>query len=317
MEIRERTFTFDSVATGKRIFVRVTEPVNLSDVVGVLQIVHGMAEHSGVYRDFATFMAQNGSVVAAHDHLGHGQSVSSGADYGYFENGGCRNLVMDTKKLHTILREEYENLPFFLFGHSMGSFICRAYMARFGSDMKAAVFMGTSAGPGTAVGQLQLQALKVLVHRCGPKGHDPLPEKLSTGAYNKAFAPNRTPNDWVSTDETEVDRYTNDPLCGFPLTVSGYRDVAELLLDINKPLWYRQIPKHVPFLLIAGEQDPVGDFGKGVRKVYEGMRRAGCQVELKLYPGLRHALITERDHFQVYHDLLTFFEKARTCEPEE
>ena len=279
---------------------------------GVLQLVHGMQEYIERYQELAEYMASAGYFVVGHDHLGHGDSVKSPEELGYVGRQGAVLWLRDIGQIRRMAVSYAPKVPYIILGHSMGSFVCRAYVARFGSDMKAVALMGTSAGPGAAVGQLQLQALKVLVHRCGPKGHDPLPQKLSTGAYNKAFAPNRTPNDWVSTDETEVDRYTNDPLCGFPLTVSGYRDVAELLLDINKPLWYRKIPKHVPFLLLSGEQDPVGDFGKGVRKVYAGMRRAGCQVELKLYPGLRHALITEQNHFRVYNDLLTFFEKART-----
>ena len=310
MEIQKRTFTFDSVVTGEHIFVRVVEPACREQAVAVLMVTHGMAEYGGVYEDYASFMAEHGYVVVVQDHLGHGRSVAEGEDFGYFGNGGCHNLVMDMKKLHTMLRDDYEPLPFFLFGHSMGSFLARTYMARFGGDMKAAVFMGTSAGSGKIMAGLQQRALQMLIRRKGPKGHDPLPEKLSTGAYNKSFAPNRTANDWVSSDEEEVDRYTRDPLCGFPLTVSGYRDVAKLLDQVNQSLWYQRIPKDTPMLLISGEQDPVGDFGKGVRKVYERMKKVGCQVQLKLYPSVRHALITEKNRQEVFGDLLAILEGA-------
>ena len=132
-------------------------------------------------------------------------------------------------------------------------------------------------------------------------------EKIATGPYNKKFKPNRTNYDWVTSKEEEVDRFVNDPLCGFPLTVQGYIDLGTLLYAINTDQWYRRVPKDLPILLISGENDPVGDMGKGVRRVFDKLNKTGHDVKLTLYPRIRHALITEMNSAQVYEDLYAFF----------
>lgn len=309
MELIQKDISFDSCACDERIFVRVIEPAAREDARGVLQIAHGMAEHSALYLDFAAFLARAGFVVAVNDHLGHGRSVSKGGAFGYFGEGGAQNLVKDMHKLYGIVHAEHPELPYFLMGHSMGSFLARSYAAQFGEELAAAVFMGTCGPQNRAVLAAERRLADYMVAKLGVKAHHPLFARLSTERFNKAFAPNRTAGDWVTRDEAEVDRYLADPLCGFDLTVSGYRDVVYLQSEVTSREWLRRLPASLPVLLISGDRDPLGDFSKGIRALEESLRASGHQVETILYPQARHALITETNRDEVYRDLLAFLER--------
>jgi alpha-beta hydrolase superfamily lysophospholipase len=309
VDILTRELSFDSSNGSDRIFVRIVEPADKSNVRAVLQIAHGMAEHSLLYMDFAKYIASFGFAVAMNDHLGHGKSVSTGGAFGYFGEGGCQNLINDMHKLHGIMRDAYPNLPYFLMGHSMGSFLARAYTSQFGTELAGAVYMGTSAGPGAAILEAQIIFANSVVKKRGIKGHDPVFEKLSIRKYNTAFVPNRTISDWISRDEAEVDRYVNDPLCGFDLAASGYRDILYLQKEINCADWYRRVPD-IPILLISGDRDPVGEFGKGVKKVAKGLTKTGHRVQLILYPEARHALLSETNKDEVHGDIYNFLDSA-------
>lgn len=308
MEILQREMSFDSCAGEERIFVRILEPEDHSQVRGVLQIAHGMAEHSLLYLDFAQFMAKKGFAVFMNDHLGHGKSVSTGGAYGYFGEGGCQNMVLDMHKLSGMIRTDYPGKPLLLMGHSMGSFLSRSYAAQFGGELAAAVFLGTCGNPGRLMLNSELAFANGIVKKYGPKAHYPLFSKLSTEKFNKIFAPNRTPHDWLSRDEAEVDRYSSDPLCGFDLTVSGYRDILELQRKISAPQWYQEVPLDLPILLVAGDRDPVGDCGKGVRQVAKQLKDTGHQVKLILYPGARHVVLCETNKEEAYRDISEFLE---------
>lgn len=209
------------------------------------------------------------------------------------------------KKLSTILQQEHPGLPLILLGHSMGSFLTRAYLARFGSELAAAVILGTGEIPNRMMWKSQCVLAEQIVRKKGPRGHDPLFARLSTQRFNKAFAPNRTPNDWLSRDEKEVDRYTSDPLCGFDLTASAYRDILLLQGEIAGKQWAEKVPK-LPLLVLSGDKDPVGDFGKGVERVVKNLQETGHSVEWKLYPEARHVLLCETNRAQVFHDIEKF-----------
>ena len=307
MDLLQKELSFDSCAGEERIFAREIAPAG-GKVRGVLQIAHGMAEHSQLYLPFADWLAREGFAVAINDHLGHGRSVSKGGAFGYFGPGGAQNLVRDMRKLAFLVREEYPDAPYFLMGHSMGSFLARSYAAQFGGELAGAVFMGTCGPQNRAVMAAERRLADKLVDKLGPKAHHPLFARLSTGRFNKAFAPNRTASDWVTRDVQEVDRYVADPLCGFDLTVSGYRDVVYLQSEVTSERWLRRVPKSLPILLISGDQDPLGDFGKGIRRLSSRLESTGHQVQTVLYPGARHALITETNRSEVFRDILAFLE---------
>ncbi|WP_162611424.1 alpha/beta fold hydrolase [Anaeromassilibacillus sp. An200] len=309
MELLMKEISFDSCACDERIFVRVVEPADKLHTRGVLQIAHGMAEHSLLYLDFANYMARAGFAVAINDHLGHGKSVSKGGAFGYFGEGGAQNLVRDMHKLYSLMHAEYPKAPYFLMGHSMGSFLARSYAAQFGNELTAAVFMGTCGPQNRMVFAAERKLADRMVDKFGAKSHHPLFSRMSIERFNKAFAPNRTPSDWVTRDEAEVDRYVADPLCGFDFTVSGYRDVVYLQSEVTSDDWLRRLPKTLPVLLISGDQDPLGDFGKGIRRLLTRLQETGHDAEMILYPGARHALITETNRDEVYRDLLSYLEK--------
>lgn len=305
MDILQREMSFDSCLNDERIFVRIYEPADKAKVKAVLQIAHGMAEHSLLYIDFAKYMASKGYAVAINDHLGHGKSVSAGGAYGFFGDGGCQNMVDDMHKLSDIMHSEHPNVPYILMGHSMGSFLARAYTAQFGNELDAAIYLGTCGDLSASVFKAEMLLAERIIKKRGEKSHHPLFAKLSTQKFNRAFAPFRTPNDWLSRDEGEVDKYTKDPLCGFDLTVSGYRDIVLLQKEISSPRWYKNVPD-IPILILSGDRDPVGDFGKGVKKVAQKLEKAGRRVRLVLYPEARHVVLCETNKEEVYQEIESF-----------
>lgn len=309
MDILQREMSYESCLNGERIFARVFQPADSCRVKAILQIAHGMAEHSLLYVDFARQVASQGYVVAVNDHLGHGKSVSAGGSYGYFGDGGCRNLVCDMHKLNSIIRKDYPEVPCFLLGHSMGSFLARSYAAQYGAQLSGLILVGTCGNAGKAVYKAEKLLAEHILKKKGARGHDPIFAKLSTKKYNKAFPPCRTPNDWISRDTRQVDLYTNDPLCGFDLTVSGYRDIICLQEEINSRQGYKKIPD-IPILIVSGDRDPVGGFGKGVRRFAEKMNKTGHRVKVVLYPGARHAILTETNSSEVYEEIMNFLSSA-------
>lgn len=309
MEIITKEITYDASSGEGRIFARAFAPAQKENVRGILQIAHGMAEHSLRYAEFASYLARQGFVVGINDHAGHGKSVSDKESYGYFGPGGYMNLVKDMHKLRQFLQEDFPQAPYMIMGHSMGSFLTRRYLIQYGKGISAAVICGTSAGLPAPAMRAGLAFANRITAKKGPKGHDVRLKNLTIGGYNRAFRPARTEYDWLSRDETQVDLYQNDPLCGFDFTVSGYRELVRMLYDVNRPGWFRAVP-HIPLLLISGDRDPVGDFGKGVKKVHRNLVKTGHDVKLLLYPEARHELLNEINKLEVCEDIFSFLRKT-------
>lgn len=263
--------------------------------IAVLQIAHGVAEHILRYDDFARYLNDRGILVAGHDHLGHGKSLPEGGTPVYFgDRATWETVVDDIHLLHDRLREQYPDLPILLMGHSMGSFLSRSYLIRYPGTVDAAIIMGTGWQPKAVVaGGLAVARSTAAV--VGESGTSDLVTQLAFGAYNKQFAPNRTSCDWLSADTDNVDAYMADPLCGADATVGLFRQML-LGIRFNQRLSnLRRMDAQTPVLFIAGDKDPVGANGAGVRRTYQEFLRAGMQdCTLKLYPGLRHEILNEK-----------------------
>ena len=274
-------------------------------VRAVLQICHGVAEHIARYDAFARYLNGLGIAVVGHDHLGHGLSLPEGGTPVYFGESNTWNTVVDDiYVLHQRIRLWYPDVPLYIMGHSMGSFLTRTYLIRYPGTVKAAVIMGTGWQPKAVIagGMAVAKAVGAVV---GENGTSDLVTNLAFGAYNKLFAPNRTSCDWLSADEGNVDAYMADPLCGADATVGLFRQMLSGIRFNQKLSNLRQMDPRIPVLFVAGEKDPVGDCGNGVRRTYQEFRRAGVQdCTLKLYPGLRHEILNEKaQQQQIFEDI--------------
>ena len=278
---------------------------------GVIQIVHGMSEYIDRYDDLAKYFVSRGFVVCGEDHIGHGKSVSDSSEYGDMPaNGGKDILLGDVRTLHLMARELYPDAPYIIYGHSMGSFITRAYIARYGDDLAACVLSGTGSVP-AALSKVGRFMARTLASVKGNKHRSPFIDNMGAGAYGKQIENARTPLDWLSTDEAVVDAYIADDLCGFMFTVGGYATLLDLTAGVVTPACAAKVPKDLPIFLVAGDGDPVGDIGKGVVAAAQLLRDAGVKrVDEKIYVGMRHEIHNEIGHEQVYDEVASWIEEA-------
>ena len=264
----------------------------VNKVKGVVQIAHGMAEYSNRYARFAMELCRHGYAVYINDHLGHGCSVANADELGFFGDDGPNSLVEDMKQLTDIARQEYPNTPIFLFGHSMGSFLSRKYTAKYGHQLDG---MGV------------LLADYIVKHE-GKLHRSSFLDNMAFGTYNKKTA-KKTKFDWLSRDEKEVEKYIHDENCGFLFTAAGFKTLFSVLKEVSAKVWYKTVPAHLQILLIAGDKDPVGEYGKGVTEVYETLRKTGhTNTVMKLYPEARHELLNELNRDEVAEDVIRWLD---------
>ncbi|MBR3771175.1 MAG: alpha/beta fold hydrolase [Clostridium sp.] len=276
----------------------------------VVQISHGMVEYVERYDRFARFLNEAGIVVVGNDHLGHGLSVNNEEEFGYFgENEPSKTVVDDLYQVTLKMKKKYEGIPYFVMGHSMGSFMIRRYIMTYGSLVDGVVIMGTGSTPVPVL--LGAKSFISIVRRLkGNTYRSALCDRLCFGNYNKRIHPVRTEKDWLTKDEQIVDQYLNTPMCTFLFTTNGYHTLFSTISFIQKKENIDKIPKDLPVYLISGEDDPVGNYGRGVKKVYEIYKHKNIQdIELKLYKGDRHELVNETDYEVVYQDILSWIEK--------
>lgn len=309
MRTEKVSFSVDSALPEHKVKGFIYSPVVKANVKAIFPIAHGMAEHKERYDEFCSFMAENGYAVMAYDHIGHGESVNSDEELGFFgARAGWRNLIEDVNSVIEFAKGEFGNKPVILFGHSMGSFIARAYTKKYGIKLAAAVFCGTS-GANPAAG-IAVRIADAVAKSKGDTYRSEFINTLAFGAYNKKIKPARTDFDWLSTVEEEVDKYVADKYCGFLFTACGFRDLFTLLKSVSDKSWYKGIRKELPMLLISGDADPVGEYGKGVRQVYKELKNTGHEkTSLKLYPGDRHEILNEADRQTVMEDILAWCDK--------
>lgn len=275
----------------------------------ILQITHGMVEFIERYAGFAEFLTEKGYMVVGHDHIGHGQSVASQEDWGYFCEGNPSDvLVADMHKLRTLIQEENPDVPYFMMGHSMGSFMLRKYLAFHNEGLRGAIIMGTGFIPGNMTG-LALKLTALVTKLRGSKYRSKLIQSLAFGADYKGFdMTGEKPEDsWLTKDVDIVNQYYNEPRCTYMFTVNGYKGLFEAVNFSCNPENAQKLPQKLPLFIVSGAQDPVGGLGKGVMDVYEMYKSAGIKdLTYKLYENDRHEILNETDRQVVYGDLLAW-----------
>lgn len=272
----------------------------------VFQIAHGVSEYIERYDEFACFLAENGYVVCGNDHLGHGKSVDSFDDLGYTaEEDGDNRMIEDMHILYTIMHKRYPTLPYYLFGHSMGSFCARVYATSFWNELSGLILCGTGELPSAAV--VLEEPVRFLCKKLGARTSVPaaLLDKVQTLMVRDA----KTSKDWLSRNEENVQNYINDPLCGADFKMSLIRDLISLANSACTDEWASLIPPTLPILLISGAKDPVGLNGKGVINVCDNLEDVGHTPTCYLYPGDRHEILFEDDREKIFGDILTWLEK--------
>lgn len=284
---------------------------------GIVQIVHGMAEHIDRYDDFARFLAGQGYVVCAHDHIGHGKSVSSPEQYGCLPvQGGKDILIEDVHELRKTVAARYaRQIPYILFGHSMGSFVVRAYLARYAEGLAAAIICGTGQQPLMLSKGGNFLARRIAASQ-GEDFKSPLLHRRGAGAYSRQIVDARTEFDWISTDPAVVDAYAADERCGFVFSAGGYATLTDLTDEIATHACAAKVPHDLPVLFVSGADDPVGRCGKGVRAAADQLRRAGVvNVDVVLYEGMRHEILNEPEHERVYAEIVQWIGEHACVRP--
>lgn len=275
----------------------------------ILQITHGMVEFIERYAKFAEFLTENGYMVVGHDHIGHGQSVASKEDWGYFCEGHPSDIVVeDMHKLRTLIQEENPDVPYFMLGHSMGSFMLRKYLAFHNDNLRGAIIMGTGFIPENMT-NLALKLTGIVAKFKGSRHRSKLIQSLAFGSDYKGFdmTGEQPENSWLTKDVDIVNQYYNEPRCTYMFTVNGYKGLFEAVNYSCNPENAAKIPKKLPLFVVSGAQDPVGGLGKGVMEVHNLYRDAGIlDLTCKLYENDRHEILNETDKEKVYSDILAW-----------
>ena len=279
------------------------------EVRAVLQLSHGMVEFIDRYKPLAENLAARGILVTGNDHLGHGGSIRTKEDYGYFgEPDGNRALLEDLHAVTTLTKQLYPGVPYFLLGHSMGSFYARQYLCEWGDKLDGAIIMGTGYQPKALV-QLARTICRVLAVFHGWHYRSKLVARLSFLGYNKGLE-GRTAHDWLNRDPVEVDRYRADERCTFIFTLNAYYSMFSGILRLYDPALLARVPKDLPLLFLAGDADPVGEQGAGVKRAVKSLLDAGVKnIEVKLYPSARHELLVELNREEVFADIGDWLER--------
>ena len=285
------------------------EPDN-GNIRAVFQIVHGMQEYIERYNAFAEFLASNGFLVVGEDHLGHGHTAATEKDLGYFTKDHPETVIVrDVHRLKKMTQEKYPGIPYFILGHSMGSFILRKYLTMYGNGIDGAIIAGTGVMPAIVTG-LAIFLTNVEKVFFGDRHISPLIDKIAFGGYNKKIKDAKSPSDWICSDRAVVRKSDQDSLCTFKFSVNAYRTLFKILNFVCRNKNLVTVPKELPILILSGDEDPVGAYGKGPQTVYEQYVKIGItDIGIKLYPGMRHEILNEKGNSEVYSDILNWTEK--------
>ena len=269
----------------------------------MIQLVHGMCEYIERYEPYIEFLTEKGLLVYGDNHLGHKGSVRGPQDMGFFaEEDGWTCLVKDEYRLTKIMKEAYPGLPLFLYGHSMGSFISRAYVTSHADELQGLILSGT-AGSNSAL-SMGMKLAGFVKRLRGERSQSALLSMMMFGSYNKRYKDAKSAYAWLTRDEKVVEAYEADPYCGFTFSTSGYLDLMKLLEFVTSDDWYRKVPADLPIYVVSGSMDPVGGWGDGINEVSAKLKqteRADCTV--KLYKDMRHEIHNEIGKEVVWNDI--------------
>ena len=280
----------------------------LANPRAVVQISHGMVEHVGRYTELISRLCDAGIAVFANDHLGHGRTALETGEFGVFGAYGAREFVV--RDLHTVTgfaKKEYPDLPLFLLGHSMGSFLCRMYAARWGDELDGLIVLGTGGpNPMLPLAKIIAGTSSLLL---GPRHPGKVINKLTFGSYNSRYEKGAPPDAWITRDREIRDRFKDDPMGHFTFSAGAFRELFAMIGEVSRKSWAKKLPKDLPIFLASGDMDPVGGWGKGVTKVAKMLEDAGLEkMTFRLYPGFRHELHNEIGRDEFYRDLSAWLE---------
>lgn len=272
----------------------------------VLQISHGMCEYIERYEDFIDYLTGKGFLVCGNDHLGHKNSVPSKDKLGYFApKDGYTFLPRDLARVTRMVQRQYPDLPFFLLGHSMGSFVARAYLTRYPDLIDGIIICGSAgSNPALGAGSFLISVIKAFK---GEFYRSPFIDKLMFGNYNSRYKNTSSKFDWLTHDKAVIEKYEKDEYCNFLFTTSAYKDLTRLLHYVSSQQWYEAVPKELPVFIISGDMDPVGNWGKGILEVEKKLQAQGLtDLTVKLYKDMRHEILNETGKEEVYQDVLNW-----------
>ncbi len=273
--------------------------------IGLFHVVHGMTEHIERYDFFMRKLAEDGYVCFGYDHLGHGKTAKNADELGFIAHkDGWNYLAKDVSVFAEAMKEKYgESLPYYLMGHSMGSFISRLAAEKYIKPDKF-IIMGTGGpNPAAGIGLFVIDVAKIFK---GERHISKTIDNIAFGTYNSHFKDENDPIAWLTKDKEQKKKYAADPYCTFKFTLSAMHDLVTLNKKANRAAWFKSIK--MPVLLVSGADDPVGDYGKGVTKVYEKLKKAGCDVRIKLYENCRHEILNDTCRDEVVRDIENFID---------
>ena len=277
------------------------------EIKGIVQISHGMAEHKGRYYPFMEYLASNGYVAIINDHRGHGASIKKQQDLGFFYEENAEYIVEDLHQITILIKQKYPNQKLILFGHSMGSMVVRKYMKKYDKDIDQLIICGSPSK--NEFVNLALAFVKILKICKGEFYRSKFIQKLAFGLYNKKIQNPISENAWVCANQEAVKRYDEDSLCGFIFTLNGFQNLFTLMKDIYNQKNWQLGNKDLPIFFIAGENDPVIVSQKSWQKAQDFLQEIGYQnVSGKLYKGMRHEILNEKENQTVFEDIKNWIE---------
>lgn len=287
-----------------KLYYNLYQPEDTSEIKATLLVLHGMQEHSGRYAEFARFLVNQGFAVATYDHLGHGKTAQSYEEMGFFiQKNAQEQVIIDAENMAAYLEHKFSTVPHFVLGHSMGSFITRCLLKVSHQRFDGAIIVGTGGKiKGIKIGR----AIISVLNKIAPRYKSSFINKTFSKASNSKFKKekNHKNTNWLSVNEENRDAFLNDELCGLPFSINGFYTLICLNIDATKRDWANGIMRKFPMLFISGEDDPIGNFSKGVRETVENLKKDGFQdINMKIYSNMRHEILNETQKEEIFSDV--------------